>query len=256
MTDDLRCPNRCTRAAMHGGDCDFDDSRRWVCPSCGTAFSEQDGHACVGGTPVPITAPAAAGGVDAGLIADLRRLPKQRVFDDSEWASAMFRASVALATAHRELARERAYHAKCTVAMVKFVPAFGWLHEAIEKLGTRAEQAESDAAALRRHIAGLEAVLTARDTNESRMMNDAAALREQVVAQQEAGRLLYAATDKLREQVAALTADAQRYRRLRSEQGSRVRICTFEHGSAVVITGAEADAAIDVARQPQRPDAE
>jgi hypothetical protein len=63
-----------------------------------------------------------------------------------------------------------------------------------------------------------------------------------------------AALDRATKAEAALAErdkDAERYRRLRDEKGSRVRICTFEHGPAIVITGDEADAAIDAALAAQ-----
>ena len=64
-----------------------------------------------------------------------------------------------------------------------------------------------------------------------------------------------AALVQLRERIAALEAerdglakDAERWRRVRSVAGSRVRVVTFASGPAVVLTCEDADAAIDAAR--------
>lgn len=127
-------------------------------------------------------------------------------------------------------------------------------HVQLVEMRTRAEKAEAEVEALTkardRHIgavAGMRHLADAMQERAERAEERAAMFCDMAEQQGKRAETAEAALAAARAEAEALRQDAERYRRLRSEKGSRVRICTFASGPAFVLTGEQADAAIDAA---------
>lgn len=62
---------------------------------------------------------------------------------EARWANAYHDLMLHARELERDLERLQSAHAECVVAMVPFIPAFGYLRDAIKELGKRAEGSEN-----------------------------------------------------------------------------------------------------------------